>query len=98
MAVKVTWKDNSSNEAGFVLECQLNGDPFSVIAQSLPAGTTSYEDATATGSTEGDNVYTYRVKAFNTAGASEYSNVSSVTIPQIVTTPNAPSDLTATAL
>lgn len=98
MGVKVTWQDNSNNEAGFTLERQLNGNPFTVLAPNLAIGTITYQDDTAVGSILVDNVYTYRVKAFNTAGASTYSNTSSITIPKIVTIPVAPSNLQVTAV
>ncbi len=82
MAPTITWQDNSDNETGFVLERQLNGGPFTAISM-IARDVVSYTDATAVGSTLLDNVYCYRVKAFNEVGESVYSNVGCITIPKI---------------
>lgn len=98
MAVKITWQDNSTDETGFTLERSLNGGAFTVVAASLGVGAVLYQDDTAVGSILIANVYTYRVRAFNSAGASAYSNTASITIPKIITIPAAPSNLLATAV
>jgi FtsP/CotA-like multicopper oxidase with cupredoxin domain len=70
----VTWVDTSSNENGFYLEWTLNGaNNWTVI--TLPADTTSY-------TIQGLSLFTkyqVRVKAFNLAGSSAYSNTITIT-------------------
>src|SRR2546421_12448870 len=56
--INLAWTDNSSVEAGFVVERALDGVNFSPLA-TLPANTTTYHDA---GLVEGAG-YWYRVKA-----------------------------------
>ena len=76
--VNLAWTDNSNNEDGFRIErCQgFFCSNFSQIAQ-VGAGITSYTDTSVSG---GFNLYSYRVRAFNAAGNSGYSNTSSVFI------------------
>ena len=90
--IHLVWTDNSTIETGFTVERAPGGTTsFAVIAASLPPNTTSYDDS---GLTSGQS-YAYRVKAFNAAGPSSYSNTSTATAtPQ---PPSAPSGLTATA-
>lgn len=78
----ISWKDNSSNESGFLLERRMNvlgcggeAAPFELVATTGPkngSGTSKfYLDATvATGAG-----YCYRVRAYNAGGSSAYSNV-----------------------
>ena len=68
--VALDWADNSSDESGFNLERSLNALDFVQIA-SLPANTTSYLD----NSLQADTLYSYRVRAWNSAGNSGYSQV-----------------------
>lgn len=56
------WKDCSNNEVGFYLERAHNGKDWTRIA-TLPANTTSYTDKAVIA----DNVYFYRVVAYNDA-------------------------------
>ncbi|MCX6081565.1 MAG: multicopper oxidase domain-containing protein [Chloroflexi bacterium] len=93
LRVRVSWVDNATNEASFVLERSDNGGPFTLLA-TLPArngtGNVNYTDTTApTGGT-----YTYRVMAKNGVGSSAYSNTFSVSL--IV--PASPSNATATVI
>src|SRR5439155_18435534 len=73
-SVQLTWQDNSDNETGFKVEraLQPNGQAggFTQIA-IVSANTTSYVDATVSGST----TYMYRVQATNGGGDSAPSNV-----------------------
>jgi hypothetical protein len=78
--VKLTWNDNSTNELGFILE-RKTGDstsvaPFSIV-DTVGADIVTFIDLSVAESTQ----YTYRVKAFNSVVVSNYSNMSSVTIP-----------------
>ncbi|HYH08865.1 MAG TPA: metallophosphoesterase [Thermoanaerobaculia bacterium] len=93
--VHLAWTDNATNETGYRVErCSgASCTSFAEIAQ-LGAGVVSYADNAASAST----LYRYRVAAFNTAGASAFSNVAEATTPATVTTPAAPSNLTASAV
>ena len=90
----LTWTDNSTNELGFRIERApgLTGpdSDFAQIAE-VGANVTSYVDAGLPNST----AYRYRLRAWNTAGNSGYSNTAAGTTPPPVpveTPPNAPSD------
>jgi len=89
--VLLEWKDNSSNESGFMVERKIGSDGTWSVVQWLSANKTSY---TATNL----NVYTeyyYRVRAYR------YSrNADSLSEEIMVSTaiPAAPSDVTAKAL
>ncbi len=72
--IDLTWTDNSNDETGFRVERRTGGGNFNQIA--VPdANSTSYQDDTAQPST----TYTYRVRAANEAGGSDYSNFASAT-------------------
>lgn len=65
----VTWTDNSVNEDGFILERKQGvGGVFTQVA-TLGADVTTFGDTTPD-----VQVYCYRVKAFNIAEESAYSN------------------------
>jgi Fibronectin type III domain/Secretion system C-terminal sorting domain len=87
--IDISWTDNANNEDGFKIERKTGQTgTWSEIAQ-VAANTTSFSNTGLTASTE----YCYRVRAFNSAGNSAYSNeVCATTNPDI---PNAPSNLTA---
>ncbi|HWP42107.1 MAG TPA: putative Ig domain-containing protein, partial [Blastocatellia bacterium] len=75
--VSLIWQDTSTVEDGFQIERRGGTDgSFSPIAV-VGANTTSFEDATALPNT----AYAYRVQAFNTAGASSYSEEAAVITP-----------------
>lgn len=87
-SVKLTWKDNAYNEAGFKVEQKEGDGDYSEIA-TLNPDTVSYTDSGLTPEIK----YTYRIFAFNDTGNSEYSDEASVTIETVP--PSAPSGLTA---
>jgi acid phosphatase type 7 len=94
--INLSWSDNSANEDGFRIErCQgSNCSNFVQIAQ-LGANATSYSNTGLSASTH----YRYRVRAFNSAGNSAYSNIAgSDTLAPPLQLPNAPSELTASAV
>jgi len=70
--IDVSWNDVATNEDGYILERSADGvNGWSQIGGSLPANTTLYDDTTV-GACE---TWFYRVKAFNSKGASAWSNV-----------------------
>lgn len=81
----VTWVDNSDNETGFQIERSLDGVSFSQIAVT-GANVEYYIDPNAETST----TYWYRVRSYNAAGASAYSNVASGTSSTGASTNTAP--------
>ena len=74
---KLMWTDNATNETGYAIfrSTSLNGTYSQQI--SRPADTTQW---TQSGLTSGVT-YFYKVRAFNAAGNSAYSNTVSITIP-----------------
>jgi regulation of enolase protein 1 (concanavalin A-like superfamily) len=74
--VHLTWTDNSDNEAQFRVERSPNGTSWSEVAV-LGANVSSWDDGTVTALTS----YSYRVRAYNAAGFSGYTNTVSVTTP-----------------
>ncbi len=91
--VSLSWRDNASNESGFVVERSADaGTTYATIATPgavRNTGTTTYVDtAVALGSS-----YLYRVSAVNVAGSSVPSN--SVAIGVLV--PGTPIDVTGSA-
>jgi hypothetical protein len=91
--VDLTWTHATADETGFKIE-RSAGAPgaWSQIA-TAGAGASSFADTTAASST----TYYYRVRAYNGAGDSAYSNEASATTPASLV-PAAPSGLTATAV
>ncbi len=72
--IRLAWSDNSSNEAGFKIEHSTNGTTWAQIA-TVAANSTGF---TETGLTAGVT-YSYRVRAYNSAGDSAYSNTATAT-------------------
>src|SRR5262249_9324956 len=66
----LSWSDKSNNEDGFSIERMASGGVLAQIA-TVGANVTSYADANLT---SGQN-YCYIVRAFNSAGVSDASNV-----------------------
>ncbi len=92
--INLAWTDNSSNETGFKIE-RCSGAGCSNFAQiaTTGAGVSSYANTGLTAST----TYSYRVRAYNNVGDSDYSNTASATTSAASTLPAAPSGLKATA-
>jgi hypothetical protein len=91
----LTWTDNASNEAGFVVERSSDGGSTFTQVGVAPAragtGAVSYADTTVAGGTN----YAYRVAAVNVAGQSAYSNTASVSVGALLTAPSITSALAA---
>jgi|GEM_PF-833207 len=80
--LNLDWTDNSNNESGFEIERSTDGTNFSSLA-SVGANVTSYTDATVINGT----TYWYRVRAYNGAGNSGYTNVANAVAPAVNAAP-----------
>ena len=77
--LKLTWKDNSSDELGFIIARSLDGISFSLIDTVSP-NITTYTDTGLIAST----MYYYQVAAYNTTGNSAYTaTISSTTLAKV---------------
>jgi alpha-tubulin suppressor-like RCC1 family protein/inosine-uridine nucleoside N-ribohydrolase len=68
--VDLTWHDNSNNETGFAIERSLDGMAFGQTA-TVGAGVTNYSDVSLNACT----LYYYRIRAQNSSGMSDCSNI-----------------------
>lgn len=66
----LNWKDNSSHEQGFKIERKTGANGAYSQIGTTAAGITTYEDKNLTSGV----TYYYRVRAYNAAGDSDYSN------------------------
>jgi P pilus assembly chaperone PapD len=89
--VKLTWKDNSSNEGSFDVWRKAGDGAYQKIA-IVAANATSYTDNGVTGTTS----YTYKVRAYGSGGPSGWTGEAPVTTLDFP--PTAPGDLAASAV
>src|SRR5450759_2914446 len=76
--IDLAWKDNSSNENGFKIERSLNVASGWAEITSTTANVILFKNTDLTPVTN----YFYRLRAFNSVGNSEYSNLTnSTTLP-----------------
>jgi hypothetical protein len=73
--INLAWADTSSNETGFKIERSTATASWAQIA--TVGNVTSYASTALVAST----AYSYRVRSYNTAGSSAYSNTASATTP-----------------
>lgn len=92
-SVRLTWKDNASDESSQKLYVAAGSGAFA-MAGSLGANVT----AVNVGSLAAGSTYRFYVTAVNGAGESSASNIAQVTTPSSVTLPSAPANLSGTAL
>lgn len=92
--INLAWTDNDTSESGFKIE-RCTGPGCTDFTQVATVGTnvTAYANTGLSAST----TYTYRVRAYNGAGDSGYSDPASATTLAAPALPAAPSNLTATA-
>jgi hypothetical protein len=93
--VGLTWVDNDTTEQGFKIE-RCTGAGCSNFAQiaTVGANVTSYSNTGLTSSTS----YSYRVRAYNATGDSNYSNIASTVTQAGPALPSAPTNLAAAAI
>ena len=93
--INLTWVDGDASEQGFKIE-QCTGAGCSDFAQiaTVGANVTSYSNTGLTAATS----YSYRVRAYNSVGDSDYSNTASAVTLDAPATPAAPTNLVATAI
>ncbi|HXC53553.1 MAG TPA: trypsin-like serine protease [Candidatus Limnocylindrales bacterium] len=87
----LTWIDDSKNETGFELQRRPGTDPLAAFTRraTIKADKQLYLE-----SIPDDQVFTYRIRAFNGFGSSEWSNICVVNLPRM----HRPTRLHATAL
>ena len=71
--IDLTWQDNSSNEMIFKVERKLSTETTWTEVGQVIGGTTSFSSTDLVA----DKTYSYRIKASNEGGDSDYSNVDS---------------------
>jgi subtilisin len=93
--INLTWTDSDNTEQGFKIE-RCSGVDCTGFAQiaTVGANVTSYSNTGLTASTS----YSYRVRAYNAAGDSGYSNTASAVTQAAPTLPAAPTNLIATVI
>ena len=92
--INLAWTDNATDETGFKIErCLTSSCTFAPIA-TVGANVPTYQNTGLTANTS----YSYRVRAYNDSGDSEYSNVATATTPAAPVLPSAPINLIATAV
>src|SRR5439155_1510981 len=85
--IDLAWTDNATNEDGFRIErCQGVGCTTFTEITTVGANVTTYQNTALTL----DISYSYRVRAYNAAGTSSYSNTATATTMP----PAAPTTLT----
>jgi hypothetical protein len=93
--INLTWVDNATDETGFKIE-RCTGAGCSNFAQiaTVGANVASYSNTGLTGSTS----YSYRVRAYNASGDSDYSNTASAVTQAAPALPAAPTNLVAAVI
>jgi len=92
--IDLSWTDASTNETGFRVERAPGGTTSFTEITTVGANVTTYQNTSLSASTS----YSYRIRAYNTAGNSGYSNTdTAMTQAAAATAPSAPTNLNATA-
>lgn len=93
-AINLTWTDASTNEDGFRIERSTDNVNFTEIG-TVAANITNYSAGSLSAATQ----YFFRVRSYNAAGNSAFSNTANATTqPAPPPLPNAPSGLSAFAV
>ncbi len=79
----LSWTDNASDETGYLVERRTGASATFTQIASLPANAAAYLDANL----PAGSAYCYRVRAFNNAGPSAYTNEACATAGGTATLP-----------
>lgn len=79
VSIELTWKDNSSNETGFVIQRKINSASYADAITVPNVNATVWTDLLAGTGVINDKIY-YRVRAVNSIGDSSYSNEVMITL------------------
>ena len=90
--IQLNWQDNATNDVGVSVERKSGGGEFSPVV-TLTDQATTWQDGGLTPNTS----YTYRLRAFNLQGYSDYTGEATATTLS-ANAPAAPEGLTATVL
>ena len=90
--INLSWQNNSGGVLGFLLERETGTSGNWTQIATLAAGTATYQDT----SLPANGSYSYRLRAYNTAGNSPYSAVAAGAT--LMPVPAAPSSLSASAV
>jgi fibronectin type 3 domain-containing protein len=91
--IDLAWQDNSNNETGFKVFRKTSSIGTFNLVTTLPPNSTSYQDTGLTPGTQND----YHIQAFNLAGFSDFTGLSTATLtatPTNVTTLGAGTQIT----
>ncbi|MBN1674131.1 MAG: fibronectin type III domain-containing protein [Kiritimatiellae bacterium] len=91
--ITLGWRDNSSDETGFKIDRRQSGTSDWVRIATTGPNATAHTDT----GLSADTKFYYRVKAYNAAGNSPYSNLADATTAPEATPPAAPASLAARA-
>ncbi|MBX7043996.1 MAG: fibronectin type III domain-containing protein [Ignavibacteria bacterium] len=69
-SIKIQWEDNAVNEFGFIVARKRPGIPYFEFIDSVGSDVLTYQEVGLTP----DNVYFYKVCAYNNFGISDYTN------------------------
>jgi hypothetical protein len=78
-SANLTWNNNATNEVSYLLERSINGAPFEGIAV-IGANLTTFTNVAL----DFANAYYYRLRAWNNAGYSDYSEIASLTPAEVL--------------
>jgi len=78
-SINLLWRDNDNNESGFKVERSSGNSGVWTEIAGVPTNMTTLIDAAVSPGTN----YSYRVRSWNAAGYSDYSNVRAVTVEPI---------------
>ena len=91
-SIVLGWTVNSNDAVGFKVERSAGGAGFTEIASFQSSGATYFTDNSVVPNT----VYSYRVRAYNSGGVSEYSNVVTAVVEGAARPPATPGSLVPT--
>jgi hypothetical protein len=95
-SITLAWNDNNDNETGFKIERKLGGCSSATVWSQIKTVGTNVKTTASTGLTA-DTTYSHRVRAYNAAGNSAYSNCASAKTSAALTS-SAPTNLKASAV